>query len=151
MTRLGRLTDAIEEHKFVWSSGHINQSLHDRMLQGTQYAECLRRSVEQLTVQLKEEEAREALLSGLQVVEETAADCGWDDKLTEVAVRLLAERIGDPRAAAPLQQRLITVAQQWDADPMFVRSCSRKRALDQLARSSELALAMPRCSMASTG
>ena len=150
LTRLGRLTDAVEEHKFVWSSGDMNQSLHDRMLQGTQYAECLRRFVEQLTIQFKEEEAGEALLTGLQVVEETAADCGWDDKLTEVAVRLLAERIGDPRSPPPLQQQLTKMAQQWDADNMFVRSCSRKRALDQLARSSELARAMPRCSVALT-
>lgn len=145
LTRLGRLTDAIEEHKFVWSSGEVNQSLRDRMLQGTQYAECLRRSVEQLTIQIRENEAGEALLSGLQVVEETAADCGWDDKLTEVAVRLLAEKIGDPRLPSALQNRLIEVAKRWDADNMFVRSCTRRRASDQLARNSDLAIAMPRC------
>ena len=146
LTRLGRLAEAIEEHKFVWSSGEMNQSLYDRMIQGTQYAECLRRAVEQLTIQIKEEEAREALLSGLQIVQETAADCGWDNKLTEVAVRLLAEKFGDPRLPSALQSRLIEIAKQWDADNMFMRSCNRKRALDQFVRYSDLAIAMPRCS-----
>ena len=147
LTRLGRLTDALEEHKFVWSSGELNQSLHDRMLQGTQYAECLRRSVEQLTIQFREVEAGEALLLGLQVVEETAADCGWDNKLTEVAIRLLAEKIGDPRLPPVLQNRITAVANRWDADNMFVRSCISKRALDQLVRNSDLAAAMPQCAL----
>ena len=151
LTRLGRLSDAIEEHKFVWASGEINQSLHDRMLQGTQYAECLRRLVEQLTIQIREDDAREALLLGLQIVEETAADCGWDDKLSEVAIRLLAEKFGDPGLAEAFHIRLSEFANRWDHDSMFVRSCTRKRALDQLSRNSDLAAAMPRCSAALSG
>ena len=151
LTRLGRLAEAIDEHQFVWSSKGRNQSQYDRKLQGTQYAESLRRFVEQLKIQGKEEEATKALTTGIQIVEETAADCGWDDKLVTVAIRLLAEKIDDFTVFLEPGRSLSTIAQDWDSLDEFVRGCNLAKAVEQFALHVHLAEAMPRCTRRALG
>ena len=148
LTRLSRIDEAITNYEFVWFRSELNQSQYDRKVQGTQYAEALRRYIEQLTVQGKGEDAGDAILKGIHIVEQTAADCGWDNKLAEVAIRLLAEIIDDPNVSAELGQQLVDVATKWDSIDAFVRSCNLQRALEEFARHTCLAEAMPNCSRA---
>ena len=142
LTRLGKMEDALRDYEYLWSHRSRNQSRHDVLLQGTQYAEALRRYVEQLTTQLKNDDAADTVIRGLKVVSETATECGWDNKLVEVGVRLLGEKINDLNVASQLMQ----TAQTWDSDNEFVRNCNRQRAIDQFAIHRNLAEAMPRCS-----
>ncbi len=151
LTRLGRLAESIDEHEFVWSSKELNQSQYDRKLQGTQYAESLRRFVEQLKVQGKEEDATKALITGIQVVEETAADCGWDDKLVTVAIRLLAEKIDDSTVFLEPGRSLSKIAQDWDSLDEFVGGCNLARAVEQFTLHVHLADVMPRCARRALG
>ena len=148
LTRLSRIDEAITDYEFVWFRRELNQSQYDRKVQGTQYAEALRRYIEQLTAQGKGEDAGDAILKGIHIVEQTAADCGWDNKLAEVAIRLLAEIIDDPNVSAELGQQLVDVATKWDSIDAFVRSCNLQRALEEFARHTCLAEAMPNCSRA---
>lgn len=151
LTRLSKITDALTDYKFVWSSRHLNQSQFDRMVQGTQYAGALRRYVEQLTGQAKNEEASEALLEGIRIVEQTAADCGWDDKLTDVAIRLLAEKIDDTDLKDDVLQRMLQVASDWDDNESFVRACNLQKGLEQFTHRARLAEAMPNVSRTAQG
>ena len=143
LTRLGRIADAITDYEFVWSIRELNQSQYDRMLQGTQYADALRRHVEQLTGQGKDDEADQSFLSGIQVVEQTAGECGWDDRLANVAIRLLAEKVDDQNSSPYIACRLIDIAIKWDSIDEFVRACNLQKAREQFVRYARLAEVMP--------
>ena len=151
LTRLSRISEALTDYEFVWSSRHLNQSQFDRMVQGTQYADALRRYVEQLNGQAKDEEASEALLDGIRIVDQTAADCGWDDKLTNVAIRLLAEKIDDANLRVDVSEQMLNAAAEWDSNESFVRACNLQKGLEQFSHRARLAEAMPNVSRTAQG
>lgn len=146
LTRLSRVEEALKEYEFVWTSKERNQSQYDRIVQGTQYADAYRRYVEQLTGQGKRNEVEEATLAGVRIVEETAADCGWDNKLAQVAIKLLGETIDHPNASPEFRRQLVEVATKWDATNAFVRCCNLQRTLDEFTRHGSLTEYMPNSS-----
>ena len=146
LARLGRVVDALEEFEYVWTRRESNHSQFDRQIQGTQYADALRRHVEQLTLQGKLDEAGQALSKGIEVTAQTAEQCGWDGKLAEAGVRLLSIGISGTVPLPEARPCLASVSKQWDSSGTFVRECISYKTRAEFQRNEALARSMPKAS-----
>ena len=144
LTRLGRLDDALSEFKYVWECRETNPSNYDRIIQGTQHADTLRRYVEQLIRQGKNPEAKSALGQGIVVTEKTAEECGWDSKLADVGVRLLSIGILNASALSLGQDIFAKIGSRWDSNSTFAHACVGRKAQFEFSKLDALARAMPK-------
>ena len=146
LARLVRLTEAVEQHEYVWQHRESNTSRYDRIVQGTQYADSLRRYAEQLFGRGEVAEAASILSRGIQVAELTAQDCGWDRKLSEVAVELLAEGVAVPNLPREHHEVARDAAIAWDTNLSFGRACTSYKTRRVFERNDYLCGIMPRAS-----
>ena len=146
LMRMGRISESLVVFGAVWQRREDTPVIHDRRVQGTQYADALRRLVEQLKNQGNREEAGSTLLNGVTVVGQTAEECGWDEKLSEMGIRLLAESIGVTGIVDSWQVQHLEIAKKWDASDQFVQVCDGRRVIRTFQRNVELAKTMPNTS-----
>ena len=144
--RMGRINESLAVFESVWQQRENTPVLHYRRVQGTQYAEAYRRLVEQLKNQGNGDGAGAALQTGIEIVDQTADECGWDGKLSEMGIRLLAESIGVGDMTDNWQNKHMEVAQRWDSNEQFTHNCDGRRVSSRFQRNTELAKAMPNSS-----
>ena len=146
LTRLARVEEALLEHGYVWERREQNQSRFDRVIQGTQYAEAQRRFAEQLVRVGKYDDAVDALLSGVDIVETTAQEFDWDQKLAHVGVHILAETLSDGHLAESSFVDVEGIAARWDRNKQFVRSCDYSKTRRIFDMNDVVARCMPQAS-----
>ena len=86
LLRNSRIEEAMEDLKAVWDTEGSQIPSNIKRIHGTQYAEAMRRRVEQLFTLGNTTEAQGLALEGIKVVDQAATDYGWDKKLAEVGV-----------------------------------------------------------------
>ena len=89
LLRSGQIPPALEELEYVWNCEGNHVPVNVKRVHGTQFAEALRRRVEQLNSLGNVSEAEQVTLHGIGVVNSAAVTCGWDRKLVEVGLDLL--------------------------------------------------------------
>ena len=94
-----------------------------KRVHGTQFADALRRSVEQLYNLGDINTAEEVTLKGVDVVNRTAGNCGWDWKLAEVGVDLMLEVVKRADSSTLSVSKLTEIASVWYSDDEFRNAC----------------------------
>lgn len=146
LMRSGYFDEAVLELESVWASRESNQSRFNLILQGTQFAEALRRSGEQLLALGKNDEAEQVLMKAINITEQTAEECGWDNKLTEVGIQTLSDSTRVPGISDAVKSEVTAVAERWDSDGAFVSQCTSYKTFTQFDRNEFLARTMPKAS-----
>lgn len=132
LARIGRISEALEELEYVWNHEDAGVPITIRRVHGTQFADTLRRRVEQLYALGDIKTMEEVALRGVNVVHTTSATCGWDWKLAEVGVQLLSEMTGHPDIASSLESQFVEMASEWDSDIRFRDACQHRRGFQTL-------------------
>ena len=140
LLRNGKIPEALDDLESVWSYRGIRIPANIKRIHGTQYADALRRRVEQLFVLGNVGEAEKIAIRGMEVVDQTGNDFGLDHKLAEVGVELCDEISGRSDVSAECERHLREVAKRWGSDRHFehaIRSISMQPGLfgDQFVRS----------------
>ena len=91
LMRSGQIPEALEDLEFVWNSKDARVPRKVKRIQGTQFAEAIRRRVEQLLNLGNWAEAQDEARKGIRLVNEVAETQGWDHKLIEVGADLIYE------------------------------------------------------------
>ena len=144
LSRSGHIQEALEDLEYVWNYKDAGVPMNVRRGHGTQFANALRRRVEQLYSLGNVGAAEESVLTGISVVDQTAAACGWDWKLAEEGVYLLSEVLGRSDSSSSSKSPFIQTAWEWDSNIVFRDICrDRRRIQDLLGRNSDLHLALP--------
>ena len=139
LTRMGKLVEALHDLEFVWEYEDAAVPLNVKRVHGTQFADTLRRRVEQLLSLGETGAAEEEALKGMTVVDLAATRCRWDHKLATVGIRLIAEITTRLDSSRFDLSEVLRFARKWDADSTFVESCKNERRTTALfARSREL-------------
>ena len=115
LLRSGQIPEALEELEYVWNSQSTHIPNRVRRAQGTQYANALRRRVEQLKNLGRTPEAEEAARKGIRVVSETADAWGWDGKVAVVGVDLINEVLGLSQPSDRIRSHFIEVVSNWES------------------------------------
>ena len=139
LLRNGKIPEALDDLESVWSYRGSRIPANIKRIHGTQYADALRRRVEQLFVLGNVGEAEEIAIRGMEVVDQTGNDFGLDHKLAEVGVELCDEISGRSDVSAKCERHLREVAKRWGSDRHFehaIRSISMQPDLfgDQFVR-----------------
>lgn len=119
LLRNGRISEALNELKYVSSLEDTGIPVNIKRVRGTQYADALRRSVEQLYKLGNTQQAEAAAIDGLRVADRTAQNCGWDWKLAEVGIQLLAEVIGRHNTSSSTESISMKTFSDWDSTGDF--------------------------------
>ena len=147
LLRSGRIPEALPELEYVWDYEDVGVPMTIKRVRGTQFADALRRRVEQLYSLGNVSAAEEVAVKGVIVTDRTAAVCGWDWKLVEVGVELLSEVIGRPDTSGSSASKLTEKALTWDSDVRFRDAFGIRRRTQILFERNELLLsAMPNSS-----
>ena len=139
LTRQNRYDDAIEDFEYIWQNSDISARLprYVRKMQGTQFANCRRRQVEQLIDMGKgnDTETHDVAIDCIRIIDQTAEICDWDRQLVEVSIKLLREihtlaslPALSASAKTKLDGELSLYASKWDADSRFQR-CFNDRSV----------------------
>ena len=144
LLRNGRISEAQKELEYVWNYEDAAIPRNIKRVHGTQFADALRRRVEQLYALGNVSEAETMALKGVEVVDRTASACGWDSKLVEEGLKLLSEIMGRSGTSHPFDESFVKKASAWDSDDKFREECMNRRKV-QLALESNgrLRSAMP--------
>ena len=148
LMRSGLIPEALEELEYVWNDKNASVPMNIKRIHGTQFANGLRRRVEQLYSLGDSNQAKKCGLKGLQVTCVTAETCAWDWKLAEVGIQLLAEMIGREDDLKAHEREFIEIASAWDSNTQFraafQQACRNRRKLQRLfERSIHAHRAMP--------
>ena len=144
LLRGGRIQEALVELEYAWIYGDDSVPMNIKRGRGTQFADGLRRRVEQLYNLGNAGDAKEVALKGVGVAEETAVDCGWDRTLAKVGVQLLSEVMAQPYTPNSPRSLFIQKASAWDANDAFRDACREHPRIQDLIRSNaDLYSAMP--------
>ena len=147
LLRSGRISEALEELEYVWESKVVGLPRNIRRVQGTQFAGALGRRIEQLCNLGNISEAEEVAFKAISIIKQAASDYGWDWKLVEESVKILAQIVGRHEIARSSECRFIKVASRWDSDDTFRDECrNRPRTHQIIQRNRGLLDAMPNSS-----
>ena len=147
LLRSGQIPEALEQLEHVWTYEDPGMPMTIKRVHGTQFADALRRRVEQFYILGNADAAEDVALKGVSVVDRTATACGWDSRLAEVGAQLLSEVMGRPDTARSLDSRLTDKAAAWDSDDRYRDACRNHRRTQSLfERNGVLRGAMPNSS-----
>ena len=116
LLRSGLIPQALEELEYVWNSEGTHIPNRVKRAQGTQFANGLRRRVEQLKTLGRALEAEEEARKGIKIVNETADAWGWDQKLAEVGVDLVNELLGRSEPSEEAKSEFFEVVSNWESN-----------------------------------
>ena len=119
LLRNGKIPQALDDLKYVWSYKGSRIPANIKRVHGTQYADGLRRRVEQLFVLGNVKEAEKIAMNGIAVVDEAARDFGLDRKLAEVGVELCDEIGSRPDVSRECEMQVHEIARKWGSDSKF--------------------------------
>ena len=119
LLRNGKIPEAIDDLEHVWCYKGSRIPANIKRVHGTQYADALRRRVEQLIALGNLSEAEEMATKGLAVVDETSRHYGLDRKLAEVGVELCDEIGGRSNVSNECEILVREVAKGWGSDSRF--------------------------------
>ena len=123
LLRSGLISEALIDLKYVSEYDEAAVPINIKRVHGTQYASALRRRVEQLYSLGNDEFAAEEGLKGITVADRTARDYGWDWKLAEEGVKLLADTLVRSDVPFEVNQSIVMLASKWDHEPKFNEEC----------------------------
>ena len=130
--RNGKIPEALSDLETVWNYQGDRIPANIKRVHGTQYADALRRRVEQLFVLGNVSEAEKEAIHGMNVVDQAAAKFGVDSKLAEVGVELCDEIDGRSDVSQKSEMYVRGVAKRWGSDTGFeyaIRNIARRPAL----------------------
>ena len=119
LLRNGKIDEALGDLKFAWESEGSRIPSTIKRVHGTQYADALRRRVEQMFTLGNTSEAQDLALDGIKVVDKAAADFGWDKKLAEVGIELCDELNGRNDLFSHTESEMVEIAVRWNQDIGF--------------------------------
>lgn len=115
LLRSGLIPQALEELEYVWNSEGTHIPNIVKRVHGTQFANGLRRRVEQLQSLGRTLEAEEEAKKGIRVVNETADTWGWDGKLAEGGIELINEILNRSEPSDKAKSEFIKVVSDWES------------------------------------
>ena len=115
LLRSGQIQQALEELEYVWNSEGTHIPNIVKRVHGTQFANGLRRRVEQLQNLGRTPEAEEEAKKGIRVVNETAEAWGWDGKLAEEGIELINEILGRSEPSDGAKSEFLEVVSKWES------------------------------------
>ena len=115
LLRSGQITQALEELEYVWNSEGTHIPNKVKRVQGTQFANGLRRRVEQLQNLGRTTEAEEEAKKGIIVVNQTAEAWGWDGKLAEAGIELINGILARSEPSDKAKSEFLEVVSTWES------------------------------------
>ena len=119
LLRNGKIPEALDDLESVWNYKGSRIPANIKRVHGTQYADALRRRVEQLLVLGNVSEAEVITIKGMVVVDEAARGFGLDRKLAEVGVELCDEIGGRSDVSHECEVQVRNIAEKWGSDSRF--------------------------------
>ena len=133
LMRSGQIPEALEDLEFVWNSKDARVPRKVKRIQGTQFAEAIRRRVEQLLNLGNWAEAQDEARKGIRLVNEVAETQGWDHKLIEVGADLIYEITSRSDHSGETRSEILDAISRLESDSNYkIDPRISKKSLDLL-------------------